>query len=252
MNSVNDLLKDNNFQNKSTFKSEVTNLEVSNIIEMDTYWLEKAKIYLQYFLVNQKTSHFFGTDREVQKVIEVCMYLKYSNCIQEPDLEDFKLYNKMLNKLANCNNNEPYFIVKNDFWYSLAVENCNSIKAVKENWEFFIIKSLPRLPINIENNINLINNIKFFPRVKIIKCWKNIFLGKKFITSIDYPDKGFDITDFLTECRKINFWPDTNNSNFIISKDWLKYIDQDIIDWLIEPELHRYDESKFYLKDSIW
>lgn len=104
----------------------------------------------------------------------------------------------------------------------------------------------------IQKRIEQINSISYFHKIELYKKGEENYIAKEFITDLGIIEKGFDVSDFLEQCKIIDFGPDTNITNFVMYKDKIYYIDQDYIDWVLNPQQNKYDEKKRYMKKYIW
>lgn len=218
---------------------------------------EQMKFHLAAVIQNEHFYSFFGINKEEAiRILVVCDFFKMLDMGIEkeiPNEEDLILYSTALNKYSSCPSSSPHFVIpQEDGTFIFCMDHAREKIAIKRDGRYFLLRKLEKIDDSINQRIQQINVIAYFPKIDIYTKSGENYIAREFIPELGLLEKGFDVSDFVEQCKSINFGPDTNVTNFVRYKDKIFYIDQDYIDWVIEPEKHQYDEKKHHVKKDIW
>lgn len=245
----------------------VEKIEESKNTHIDSYGIERRdnekqypeqmKFHLASVIENEHFHPFFGINKEeAERILAVCNFFKMSDMGIEkeiPNSDDLKLYTKALNKYSSCPSSSPHFVIpEEDGTFIFCMDHAREKIAIKRDGRYFILRKLEKIDDSINKRVQQINAIGYFPKIEIYTKSGEKYIAREFIPELGLLEKGFDVSDFVEQCKSINFGPDTNVTNFVKYKNRIYYIDQDYIDWLIEPGKHEYDEKKHHVKKDIW
>lgn len=240
-------------------KTETTHLDSYGIerCNNEKQYPEQMKFHLVSVIQNEKFYPFFGINKEkANRILIVCNFFNMSYIgIQKeiPNTDDLKLYNTALNKYSSCPSSSPHFVIpQEDGTFIFCMDHAREKTAIKKGDRYFLLRKLEKIDNSLHQRVHQINAIGYFPKIEIYTKSGENYVAREFIPELGVLEKGFDVSGFVEQCKSINFGPDTNVTNFIKHKDRIFYIDQDYIDWLIEPEKHQYNEDKHHVKKSIW
>ncbi len=221
--------------------------------------------YTDSFGIERRIGDKIGRDRakmallpELLKLPHLLPFLGITPAQAERLEDDPVLYRQCIDKLADCPRVEPYIVVPDEinpdkfyFFLDIGVEKT----AIKENGTFYIVSGKTfekEIRTEVEKRINLLSQSGYFPEIKILESEGACTLSTQFIPHTSHIQRGEDVSDFIETCRTLNFGPDTNVTNFQRLNGNLKYIDGDILEWIIEPSTHPFDESASRTKPIIW
>lgn len=246
---------------------EVVEKEKTETTHLDSYGIERRndekqypdqmKFHLASVIQNEKFHPFFRiTQEEAIRILAVCNFFKMSDIgIQKeiPSAEDLRLYSTALNRYSSCPPSSPHFVIpEEDGTFIFCMDHTREKIAIKRDGRYFLLRKLEKIDDSINQRIQKINTIGYFPKIEIYTKSGENYIAREFIPELGLLEKGSDVSDFVEQCKSINFGPDTNVTNFVRYKDRIFYIDQDYIDFVIEPEKHQYDENKNHVKRDIW
>lgn len=215
-----------------------------NILEHKQFW--------PYFKIDEQ---------QVATLLKVLRYLKDLDFGITPGdsitAEEMRQFDQAFAILSKNGDSEPYVVVQastDPEVYYFSFHPGDIRPALKIGSQYYILFSTPdSVPQEaIQSRIDLLKKCSYFPDCILVEKVGKIFIARQFIPDVGHCYRGQDVSDFFDYCRGINFGPDTNSTNFKPYKGQVKYVDQDLIDWIRNPESNPFDPSRDQQKPVMW
>lgn len=210
-----------------------------------------ACMIIENILDNRKLKPFLQVSEEeaeiLKRVIECIKYQKIGlgdmSALSEIDR---RIYGGISKRITSLPASDPHFVVQdiNDTnIHYLCVESGKALTIRERNGYFFVVHKIPTEKLEkdrqkIKERIDSLKDSAYFPLTVLAENAVEI----EYIPSTETPERGEDILDFYNFCQKINFGADTNATNFLRHNGQLKYTDQDLMHWIIDPKSTSFDE----------
>jgi hypothetical protein len=216
-----------------------------------------ASILLERLLKQPHARAFLGiADEEVNQLRHVMNEMRQDR--PSSSIEASARFHELINRLKEFPMNEPHMVVPDsdsEGHVYLVLNDGKERLAKKVGDVYFLLyeKEISNeLAREIEARIQQLGASDYFPALKVVRDDQKSYIGVEFIEG-SYPERGRDVSEFVAFCRQVGFGPDTNITNFKqTSTDGLKYVDNDALEWLVDPSTHPFEEQSYAGRDSAW